>query len=105
MDGSGLGFVRHPVLALGFRPFYLLAGVFAATALPLWIALYLGIVNLGGYPFGAAWHAHEMVFGFASAGIAGFLLTAVRNWTGQQTPTGAPLGALAALWVLTRVWH
>ncbi len=102
-DARGLGFAGHTVLALGFRPFYLLAGVFAATALPLWVALYLGLVSLGGYPFGAAWHAHEMVFGFATAVIAGFLLTAVRNWTGQQTPTGAPLAALAALWVLARV--
>jgi len=92
-----------PVLALGFRPFYLLAGGFSALALPLWIATYFGIVQPGGYLRGVAWHSHEMLFGFAPAVIAGFLLTAVRNWTGRPTPTGVPLAALAALWVLARV--
>ncbi len=96
-------FARHPVFALGFRPFYLLAAIFAAIALPLWIASYVGIVQVGGYLHGVAWHSHEMVFGFATAVIAGFLLTAVRHWTGQQTPTGAWLAGLAALWVLARV--
>jgi len=98
-----LKFAKHPVFALGFRPFYLLAAIFAAIALPLWIASYVGIVQVGGYLHGVAWHSHEMVFGFATAVIAGFLLTAVSNWTGQKTPTGAWLAGLAALWVLARV--
>ncbi len=96
-------FTRHPVLALGFRPFYLLAAVFAAITLPLWIASFIGIVRVGGYLHGVAWHSHEMVFGFATAVIAGFLLTAVRNWTGQPTPTRMWLAGLASLWVLARV--
>ena len=108
MDSEAVGagrfeFAGHPVFALGFRPFYLLAAVFAALALPLWIASYTGIVQVGGYLQGVAWHSHEMVFGFATAVIAGFLLTAVRHWTGHETPTGAWLAGIAALWVLARV--
>jgi len=91
-----------PVFKLGFRPFYLLAALFAALALPLWMGIYLGYIAPGGYP-GVAWHSHEMVFGFAIAVIAGFLLTAVRNWTGLETPAGSRLTALAALWLLGRV--
>lgn len=95
---------NHAVLALGFRPFYLLAGVFSILALPLWLAIYAGLLQPGGYLTGVAWHSHEMVFGFAAAVIAGFLLTAVRNWTGQPTPTGAGLAGLALLWILGRVF-
>ncbi len=91
------------VLALGFRPFYLLALLFAASSVPLWIAVYLGLVPLDGYLSGSAWHSHEMVFGFASAVIAGFLLTAVRNWTGRSTPTGLLLAGMVALWCVARV--
>jgi len=79
--------------ALGFRPFYLLAAVFAATAIPLWVFVHLGRVTL---PLpGIWWHAHEMIFGFAAAVIVGFLLTAGRNWTGLPTPTGTRLAGLA----------
>lgn len=90
-------------LALGFRPFYLLAGIFAFLAIPLWIASYAGLVQWAGYLRGVSWHGHEMIFGFAPAVMAGFLLTAVRNWTGLPTPGGLRLGALAALWALARV--
>ena len=90
-------------LALGFRPFYLLAAIFAALALPLWIASYAGWLQWGGYLQGTNWHSHEMIFGFAPAVMAGFLLTAARNWTGQPTPTGAKLGMLASLWIMARV--
>ncbi len=96
--------LNHPLLALGFRPFYLLAGVFAVVALPVWIAVYLGVLQSGGYLNGVAWHSHEMVFGFAPAVIAGFLLTAVRNWTGQPALTGVRLAGLAVLWILARVF-
>ena len=92
-----------PLLALGFRPFYLLAALFSATALPIWIAIYTGAFQPEAYLVGVAWHSHEMLFGFAAAVIAGFLLTAVRNWTGLPTPTGVALGALAALWLFARV--
>lgn len=88
---------------LGFRPFYLLAAVLAALAVPLWAAQYFGAVPQGGYVSGVLWHAHELVFGFAIAVITGFLLTAARNWTGLPTPTHGPLAALAGLWLAGRV--
>ena len=96
-------FSRMPLLALGFRPFYLLAAIFALLVLPVWIMSFLGGTQTGSYLQGIAWHSHEMIFGFAPAIIAGFLLTAVRNWTGQPTPTGAPLAGLVILWLLARV--
>ncbi len=87
---------------LGFRPFYLLAGIFSATSVLLWVAQYSGWLPAA-YLKGSVWHGHELLFGYTMAVIAGFLLTAVRAWTGRPTPTGAPLMALAALWVLGRV--
>ena len=89
--------------ALGFRPFYLLGAGFAALAVPLWLLFFAGGLALpGGWP-PLAWHAHEMVFGFAVAIVCGFLFTAVRNWTGLPTPTGARLAALCALWLTVRL--
>ena len=84
---------------LGFRPFYLLAGIFSAISVLLWAAQFSGYVP-SAYLHGPVWHGHEMLFGYTMAVIAGFLLTAVRAWTGQPTPAGVPLMALAALWVL-----
>ncbi len=91
-----------PLLRLGFRPFYLLASIFAAASVALWTARYAGWLTA---PYGAGplWHAHEMLFGFTMAVVAGFLFTAVRNWTGQPTPAGATLALLAALWLAGRV--
>ena len=87
---------------LGFRPFYLLASVFAALSIPLWALQFAGWL---GRPYleGPLWHAHEMLFGFTLAVIVGFLLTAGRNWSNRPTLTGAPLVALALLWVAGRV--
>lgn len=92
-----------PLLALGFRPFFLLAAILAASAVPLWLLIYLGLLAPISHLPPTVWHAHEMVFGFAAAVIAGFLLTAASNWTGRRTATGAGLGALAALWIAGRV--
>ena len=88
--------------ALGFRPFYLLASVFASISILLWIAEYAGA---GGdvYARDPVWHAHEMLFGYTIAVIAGFLFTAARNWTGQPTPTGGWLAGYALLWIAGRV--
>jgi uncharacterized protein involved in response to NO len=92
----------HP-FGLGFRPFFLLAAVAGAVLLALWLWLrsrgFAAAEHYG--PIG--WHGHEMLFGYTVAVIAGFLLTAVRNWTGQATLKGAPLAALAALWVAGRI--
>jgi uncharacterized protein involved in response to NO len=94
---------RFSLFQLGFRPFFLLAGIMATLFVPLWLLAFFAKVTLPTRLYGPSWHAHEMVFGFSAAVIAGFLLTAVRNWTNRPTPSGAPLAALSLLWVLGRV--
>jgi uncharacterized protein involved in response to NO len=79
----------------------LLASIFAAVSVPVWVAQYAG--GIAPYGRGMVAHAHEMLFGYALAVIAGFLFTAGRNWTGQPTPSGRTLAALALLWVAGRV--
>lgn len=94
-----------PVLRLGFRPFFLAAGLFAVFAMSLWAGLWPD-GRIGPWAPTAVdpvtWHAHEMVFGYALAVVAGFLLTAVKNWTGRQTPAGATLAVLVGTWGLAR---
>ncbi len=92
----------HPVWALGFRPFYLLAAALAVLAVPLWLAKYLGWLT-GAANVSVGWHMHEMVFGMAIAVIVGFLFTAARNWTGLPTPRGRHLALLALVWLAGRV--
>lgn len=92
-----------PWLAKGFRPFFLLAGLHAALIIPLWLLAVRNVVRVDGYLDPMTWHAHEMVYGYTVAVIAGFLLTAVGNWTGRETAVGVPLLALAGLWLLGRV--
>jgi len=87
---------------LGFRPFYLLASLFSASSVLLWTAQYSGLLP-SAYLQGPVWHGHEMLFGYTMAVVAGFLLTAVRAWTGRPTPVGVPLMALAGLWVAGRI--
>jgi len=88
--------------SLGFRPFYLLASIYAAVSVPLWVCQYVGYLPAA-YLRSQVWHGHEMLFGYTLAVIAGFLFTAVRTWTGQPTPTGATLAAFALLWIAGRV--
>jgi uncharacterized protein involved in response to NO len=88
--------------SLGFRPFYLLASNFAALSILLWICQYTGHLPAA-YLRTSAWHGHEMLYGYTVAVMAGFLLTAVRNWSGKPTPAGPMLMALALLWVAGRV--
>jgi uncharacterized protein involved in response to NO len=90
------------LFALGFRPFFLLASAFGALSVPLWAAQYSGWLP-SAYLQGPLWHGHEMLFGYTLAVVAGFLLTAVRAWTGQPTLAGAPLMALAGLWLAGRI--
>ena len=87
---------------LGFRPFYLLASLFASLSIGLWAAQFAGWLGRP-YLSGPLWHSHEMLFGFTLAVMVGFLLTAGRNWSNRPTPTGLPLAALALLWVAGRV--
>lgn len=91
-----------PLWSQAFRPMFLLAAIFSALALIIWGLYYEGypLPSLSG---GVFWHSHEMVFGFASAVVAGFLLTAVQNWTGRRAINGKPLMLLAGVWLLARV--
>lgn len=95
---------RYPVvLAYGFRPFFLLAGIHAAIAIPLWISVLNGF-GVPQTPLPAlVWHVHEMLYGFVAAAMAGFLLTAVPSWTNRRGYAGAPLAALVLLWLVGRV--
>ncbi len=90
------------LLSAGFRPFFLIAGLWAAVAVPLWLAVLTGGLVLPSALDPVAWHAHEMLFGFVMAAVAGFLLTAVPNWTGRMPLQGRSLGALALLFVAGR---
>jgi uncharacterized protein involved in response to NO len=99
---AGAAKSRFALWNLGFRPFYLLASAFAAISIALWVPQYAGSLPFA-YLRGAVWHGHEMIFGYALAVIAGFLFTAVRNWTGRPTPTGRSLIALCALWLAGRL--
>ena len=89
------------LFALGFRPFYLLAAIFAVVAIPGWLFARAG--GVGPQMPALWWHAHEMIFGFAAAVVVGFLFTAGRNWTGLATPHGGSLAALAVLWLAGRI--
>jgi uncharacterized protein involved in response to NO len=98
------GHFRAPVLfALGFRPFYLLAAGLAVAWIPLWVAVWHGHLALPTGFSPLVWHTHEMLFGFTAAVLVGFLLTAIPNWTGRPTVTGAPLAGLVVLWIAGRV--
>lgn len=93
-----------PVLfSYGFRPFFLGGAVFAAVAMSLWLSAIVSGIEPGGSLGGAHWHAHEMLFGFGPAILAGFLLTAIPNWTGRLPVAGLPLMALFGLWLLGRL--
>lgn len=91
------------VLSFGFRPFFLLAGFWAALAMALWVAMLAGAEPLPTAFDPLTWHAHEFAFGYVGAVVAGFLLTAVPNWTGRLPVTGWPLAGLVSLWLAGRV--
>lgn len=92
-----------PLMRLAFRPFFLLAALFSVVSLLVWLAFWHGNILLRPYGGLIFWHQHEMLFGFAAAVVAGFLLTAVRNWTGLPSVSGGPLLALVLLWLLGRL--
>jgi uncharacterized protein involved in response to NO len=96
--------IRNPMLfTMGFRPFFLLAGLWAVVGMGAWLALlWWGILPPTAFA-PVAWHAHEMLFGYVTAAVAGFLLTAVPNWTGRAPLAGWPLGGLVLLWCAGRV--
>ncbi len=87
----------------GFRPFFLLAGIFSPLLLLEWLAVYTGTLPAPRWLVPFWWHGHEMVFGFIAAVIAGFLLTAVPNWTNTTRTHGLPLVLLVVLWLAGRI--
>lgn len=91
------------ILTYGFRPFFFGAGLWAACAMAVWIPLLSGLFDLPTRFDAVTWHAHEFLFGYLGAVIAGFLLTAVPNWTGRLPVVGWQLGALFALWIAGRM--
>lgn len=94
---------RVPVIfSYGFRPFFLGASVWAAISMMFWLGMLSGRLSLPVRFDPVSWHAHAFIFGYLSAVLAGFLLTAVPNWTGRPVMRGAPLVGLFALWVLAR---
>ncbi len=95
---------RGPALfSYGFRPFFLFGAVYAGAMIPLWLAMFAGDVSLPTAFAPRDWHVHEMLFGYVAAVIAGFLLTAVPNWTGRLPIQGGPLAILFAAWLAGRL--
>ncbi|MCP1966604.1 NnrS family protein [Bradyrhizobium elkanii] len=95
---------RGPALfSHGFRPFFLFGAIYAGAIVPLWMAVFVGDVSLPTAFASRDWHVHEMLFGYVGAVIAGFLLTAVPNWTGRLPIQGGPLAALFGAWLAGRL--
>lgn len=90
------------ILQFAFRPFFLLAGIWAALSAPLWMAHFLGLPSLPPDIDALNWHQHEMTYGFGLAAATGFILTAIPNWTGRLPVSGIRLAILAGLWLLGR---
>jgi uncharacterized protein involved in response to NO len=91
------------VLSYGFRPFFLLAATFAIVSMIAWIGALTFGWRIGGSYGTLNWHAHEMLFGYAAAALAGFMLTAIPNWTGRLPVSGRPLLGLVLIWVSGRI--
>lgn len=91
------------IFSYGFRPFFLAAGTWAIAAMALWVGALAAGWEIGGSYGAPWWHAHEMLFGYSSAALAGFLLTAVPNWTGRLPVSGKPLVVLFAVWCAGRL--
>ena len=92
----------HPFFRGGYRPFFTSGAVWALVALALWLGALSGTFTLPTHFDPLAWHRHEMLFGFVGAVIAGFLLTAIPNWTGRLPIAGGPLALLFVLWLAAR---
>lgn len=97
------GFTGPAILSYGFRPFFLLGAGWAALAVGIWLPVLSGQVTLPTKLAPIEWHVHELVFGYVPAIVAGFLLTAVPNWTGRLPVVGTPLLVLVLTWAAGRV--
>lgn len=94
---------RFSLFALGFRPFFLLAGLAALLLMANWVSGFISGDSISSFYPATSWHSHEMIFGYATAVIAGFLLTSVGNWTGVRTASDGRLILLALLWLAGRI--
>lgn len=97
------GWQGPAILSYGFRPFFLAGALYAALLIALWVPWFLGFLTVPSAFNPIAWHAHELLFGYVGAIIAGFLLTAIPNWTGRLPVAGVPLAGLFALWLVGRI--
>jgi uncharacterized protein involved in response to NO len=103
MSAASHGLARIPWLSYGFRPFFLGGAIWSACAMPLWIGLVTGRLSFATSYGTVGWHAHEFLFGYVGAIIAGFLLTAIPSWTGRLPVHGGPLLTLFLLWAAGRI--
>src|SRR5690606_23299830 len=94
---------RFALFDYGFRPFFLLAGIYAVAIVPIWLYFFAHSAPTFGSLPPMYWHSHEMLYGFVAAAIAGFLLTAVPSWTGARGFAGTPLYVLVAAWAAGRI--
>jgi len=92
-----------PLFSYGFRPFFLFGALHAALMVALWVPWFLGLIDMPSAFAPVTWHIHELLFGYVPAIIAGFLLTAIPNWTGRLPVVGWPLVGLVLIWFLGRV--
>ena len=104
MASSRLKDYRGPALfSFGFRPFFLFGSLYAGAAMLVWLPVFYGTLGLGTAFAPRDWHIHEMLFGYIAAVLAGFLLTAIPNWTGRLPLQGRPLMVLFSVWVAGRL--
>ena len=94
---------QHPLFSYAFRPFFLALALVAISSIAVWVAALSGVLPYSLGHYGPLWHGHEMLFGFALAAVAGFVLTAVATWTGRPPVQGSPLLILLLTWLLARV--
>lgn len=96
-------YVGPAVFSYGFRPFFMAASLFASGIILLWMFVYSGTLEINSTFAPVDWHIHEMLFGYAAAVVAGFLFTAIPNWTGRMPMRGWPLAGLLFLWLIGRI--
>src|SRR3954470_9706485 len=92
-----------PLLATGFRPFFLFGSIYAGLVILVWLPVFYGELRLASAFAPRDWHVHEMLYGYLPAIVTGFLFTAIPNWTGRLPLQGTPLATLVAVWIAGRL--
>jgi uncharacterized protein involved in response to NO len=96
-------YLSHPLLSYGFRPFFLAGAAYAGLGILIWVPLFFGEIAVPTAFSPLDWHIHEMLYGYLPAIVAGFLLTAIPNWTGRLPLQGRALAVLVTVWMAGRV--